>query len=36
VAGRGHPDSKGLYYHGFLIYSAGQKWKYSYDATPFL
>jgi len=27
VAGRGHPDSKGLYYHGFLIYSAGQKWK---------
>jgi hypothetical protein len=36
VAGRGHPDSKGLYYHGFLIYSAGQKWKYSYDVTPFL
>ncbi|MEI8044602.1 MAG: hypothetical protein WCL11_24540, partial [Verrucomicrobiota bacterium] len=36
VVGRGHPDSKGLYYHGFLIYSAGQKWKYSYDVTPFL
>ena len=33
---RGHPDSKGLYYHGFLIYSAGNKWKYSYDVTPFL
>ena len=36
VVGRGHPDSKGLYYHGFLIYSAGNKWKYSYDVTPFL
>jgi hypothetical protein len=32
----GHSDGKGLYYHGFLIFSAGNKWKYSYDVTSFL
>lgn len=36
VIGRGHPDLKGFYYHGFLIFSAGTKWKYSYDVTSFL
>lgn len=36
LIGRGHPDLKGLYYHGFLIFSAGTRWKYSYDVTAFL
>jgi hypothetical protein len=36
LIGRGHLELKGLYYHGFLIFSAGSKWKYSYDVTTFL
>jgi hypothetical protein len=34
--GCGHPELKGLYYHGFLIFSARGKWKYSYDVTTLL
>lgn len=36
LIGGGHPELKGLYYHGFLIFSARGKWKYSYDVTTFL
>ncbi len=36
VLGKGHPEVKGLYFHGFLIYNAGENWEYSYDVTDVL
>ena len=32
----GHPEVKGLYYHGFLVYKATEPWAYSYDVTNIL